>query len=107
MKNLLQSKYIITELLQKSEVLLNLRQCDKRNAFLAIIIDSSFWEAVNILCEILQFPTNLIGKFESDSCHIGTVYINFRRMLTHFEKSAYPELLTEIVNERWAFIHSD
>jgi len=36
----------------------------------------------------------------------GTVYNNFRRMLTHFEISAYTELLTEIGNERWAFIHS-
>ncbi|KAE8986916.1 hypothetical protein PF011_g19802 [Phytophthora fragariae] len=85
---------------------------DRVETFRAIVGDSEFWKGLHKLKGILEFPSKIIGKLESDSGDLFKVYDYFKRLETSWSSTAglgttLSASLLEIVQKRWKFLSTD
>ncbi|XP_047145474.1 uncharacterized protein LOC124818534 [Hydra vulgaris] len=104
---LMNAKFTI-ELLIEDHIMSNIKESEKKKSFMKIVSDSEFWKKVKNLSTILEFPSNIIGKFKSDNYDLANIYNDFKRLLCHFEKHDLESgIIVKLLYERWAFIHTE
>ncbi|KAE9038968.1 hypothetical protein PR001_g7722, partial [Phytophthora rubi] len=112
--SLLFAKYAVLSLLDSDyePIFSAIKNRDRVETFRAIVGDSEFWKGLHKLKWILEFPSKIIGKLESDSGDLLKVYDYFRRLETSWSSTAglgaaLSASLLEIVQKRWKFLSTD
>ncbi|KAF0710280.1 hypothetical protein AaE_012606, partial [Aphanomyces astaci] len=76
----------------------------KKTEFSRIVEDASFWSNLEALVVLLRPTCSIIGKLESNSCCLSDVYRVFLQLREHWQSNVE---LTDLVMDRWAFIHTE
>lgn len=74
-----------------------------RIEFQKLVADEQFWESLKNVLEILNPIADGILEMETRKSDLSQVYQVFQRLLAKFEGN---DEITSLVNERWAFIHT-
>ncbi|ETV65719.1 hypothetical protein H257_17606 [Aphanomyces astaci] len=76
----------------------------KKAVFVDAITDATFWSNLQSMEATLRPTCSIIGKFEGDTCCLSDVYRLFLELRAHWSTS---DELTELLLDRWAFIHTE
>jgi len=111
LKNLYQNKSTITLLMSDDSNALKKMKKQKLDSIIQILQQIDLWKQVKEVCEILKYPSNLIGKLENDSTTLDEVYSAFSSLKSYYELCNCLNLvgkntLLNIVENRWKFIHT-
>ena len=72
----------------------------------------SFWGSLKCFGQILEYPTNLIGKMESDGTDLSRVYQAFQNLMDSYAAMKNVDNLVlksvrDMLLRRWEFIHTE
>lgn len=76
----------------------------KRDEFIHLVQDPSFWEGVGSVEAILRPTSGIIGELEKNGTALSRIYHSF---LSIREVWSGDERLTSLVDERWASLHTE
>jgi hypothetical protein len=76
----------------------------KRDEFIGLVLDQSFWDRVGSVETILCPTSKIIGELEANGTALSRVYQSF---LDLREKWAANKQLVALVDDRWAFLHTE
>lgn len=104
MSDLFASKYVLIQLAdEEKEILLNVNPTSTSSAVLLIIKSNSFWDHLAKLVREIEYPSNIIGKLESDDASLALVYYYFGQMYLSYESEPN---IQEKVLKRLKFLSS-
>jgi hypothetical protein len=96
----------VLEQLAASTSLMRAHRGEPCETFKATIVNADFWTELEELVDILQLPSELIGKAENDSSVISDVYGYFQSLQSNPVYKDLPEI-TRLVNKRWKCIQTN
>ncbi|KAG5669962.1 hypothetical protein PVAND_000251 [Polypedilum vanderplanki] len=86
MNNLLVSKYVLIKLAdEKYDELKDMQPKSTSAAVLTLLKSNAFWDRLAKLVKDIEFPSNIIGKLESDDAPLSLVYDYFGQLYNYYE----------------------
>lgn len=101
LNDLANAKYALIKLVDSEPVIAEISPKEKSKEVINLIKNNVFWDGVAKVTKILEYPSKIIGKFESDDSTINIVYHYFGELLNHFED--HPQI-QQLVKKRWDFV---
>jgi hypothetical protein len=111
-KYLLICKTAVLSILDDAAIAERIIARESFNRFVTIVNETEFWQNLKMIQKILEFPTNIVGKFESDESDLFTVYDYFLKLRNSWNdiielNATERSVLEAIVSARWNFIHTE
>ena len=84
------SKNVLIKLIDEESILLKEIKLKNTSAdVMALIKSNPFWDRLSKLVKSIEFPSNVIGKLESDEAPLSLVYDYFRQMYNSYMDNKY------------------
>ena len=105
MNDLLFSKYVLIQLAdEENDLLAEIAPKTTSAAVLSVIKSNTFWASLAKLVKDIEFPANIIGKFEADNAPLSNVYHYFGELYNHFE---HDKIAQTKVKKRLDFLYTE
>lgn len=98
------AKYAIIKLVDSYPAIIDISPKENSKEIVKLVKDNTFWDAVNNVAKIIEFPSKVIGKLESDDATLNIVYHYFGEIYKNFEDY---KNIQQLVRKRWDFIMTE